>query len=139
VHPVLVTGTNGKTTTVRLLAAMVAATGRTPGFCSTDGVFVGNERADAGDYSGPGGARTVLRDRRVETAVLETARGGMLRRGLAVARADGAAVTNVGIDHLGEYGLHDIEQLADAKLVVARAVEAQLGQHGGLLLQRRSA
>jgi UDP-N-acetylmuramyl tripeptide synthase len=119
---VLVTGTNGKTTTVRLLAAMVAATGRTPGFSSTDGVYVGAELADSGDYSGPGGARTVLRDRRVEAAVLETARGGMLRRGLAVTRADGAAVTNVGVDHLGEYGLHDVEQIADAKLVVSRAV-----------------
>lgn len=119
---VLVTGTNGKTTTVRLLAAMIGATGRTPGFSSTDGVYVGGELADGGDYSGPGGARTVLRDRRVEAAVLETARGGMLRRGLAVTRADGAAVTNVGVDHLGEYGLHDVEQIADAKLVVSRAV-----------------
>ncbi|MGD8496496.1 MAG: Mur ligase family protein [Gemmatimonadales bacterium] len=119
---VLVTGTNGKTTTVRLLAAMIEAAGRTPGFSSTDGVYIGRELADGGDYSGPGGARTVLRDRRVEAAVLETARGGMLRRGLAVERADGAAVTNVGVDHLGEYGLHDVEQIADAKLVVSRAV-----------------
>lgn len=121
---VMVTGTNGKTTTVRLLAAMIRATGQTAGFSSTDGVFVGDELAEAGDYSGPGGARAVLRNRRVEAAVLETARGGMLRRGLGAPRADGVAVTNVGVDHLGEYGLHDVEAIADAKLVVGRAVEA---------------
>lgn len=126
---VMVTGTNGKTTTVRLLAAMVTAAGRTPGFSSTDGVFVGGDLLDAGDYSGPGGARTVLRDRRVEAAVLEVARGGMLRRGLGAPRADGVLVTNVGVDHLGEYGLHDIQQLADAKMVIARAVE-----RGGVLV-----
>jgi len=123
VPAVLVTGTNGKTTTVRLLAAMIASSGRTPGFTSTDGIFVGSELADGGDWSGPGGARALLRDRRVEVAVLETARGGMLRRGLGIPRADGAVVTNVGVDHLGEYGLHDVEDIADAKLVVARAVE----------------
>jgi len=121
---VMVTGTNGKTTTVRLLAAMVRVTGRTPGFSSTDGVFLGDQLAEGGDYSGPGGARAVLRNRRVEAAVLETARGGMLRRGLGAPRADGVAVTNVGVDHLGEYGLHDVEDIADAKLVVGRAVEA---------------
>jgi UDP-N-acetylmuramyl tripeptide synthase len=121
---VMVTGTNGKTTTVRLLAAMIGASGRTAGFSSTDGVFVGDQPAESGDYSGPGGARAVLRDTRVEAAVLETARGGMLRRGLGAPRADGVAVTNVGADHLGEYGLHDIEDVAAAKLVVARAVEA---------------
>lgn len=119
---VMVTGTNGKTTTVRLLAAMVKASGRVAGFSSTDGVFVGDELADGGDYSGPGGARTVLRDRRVETAILETARGGMLRRGLGAPRADAALVSNVGVDHMGEYGLHDIDGMVDAKLVIARAV-----------------
>jgi UDP-N-acetylmuramyl tripeptide synthase len=119
---VLVTGTNGKTTTVRLLAAAVRASGRTPGFSSTDGVYVGSELADGGDYSGPEGARTVLRDQRVQAAILETARGGMLRRGLAVPRADGALVSNVGVDHMGEYGLHDIDEMADAKLVIAKAV-----------------
>ena len=121
---VMVTGTNGKTTTVRLLAAMVRASGRVPGFSCTDGVFIGDELADDGDFSGPGGARAVLRDRRVEAAILETARGGMLRRGLGAPRADGVLVSNVGVDHMGEYGLHDIEQMADAKLVIARAVAA---------------
>jgi len=124
VRVALVTGTNGKTTTVRLLAAMVEATGRTAGFSSTDGVFVGGKPVETGDYSGPGGARTVVRDSRVEAAILETARGGMLRRGLGVPRADGVVVTNVAADHLGEYGLHDVEEVAEAKLVVARAVES---------------
>jgi cyanophycin synthetase len=118
----LVTGSNGKTTTVRLLAAIMSAEGHVPGYSSTDGIYVGGELVDADDWSGPGGGRLVLRDRRVEVAVLETARGGMLRRGLAVARADAAIVTNVAADHLGEWGVHDIEAIADAKLVVARAV-----------------
>ena len=126
---VMITGTNGKTTTVRLLAAMVRASGRVPGFSCTDGVFAGDELAEDGDFSGPGGARAVLRDRRVEAAILETARGGMLRRGLGAPRADGVAVCNVGVDHMGEYGLNDIEQMADAKLVIARAVAS-----GGMLV-----
>ena len=80
----LITGTNGKTTTVRLLRAMVEAAGKTPGLSSTDGCWVLGEEIGEGDYSGPGGARLVLRDRRVEIALLETARGGLLRRGLGV-------------------------------------------------------
>jgi UDP-N-acetylmuramyl tripeptide synthase len=118
----LVTGSNGKTTTVRLLAAMLTAAGRLPGYSSTDGIYVGDELIDADDWSGPGGGRRVLRDERVEAAVLETARGGMLRRGLAVTRADAAIVTNIAADHLGEWGVEDLEAIADAKLVVARSV-----------------
>lgn len=119
---VLVTGTNGKSTTVRLLAAMVQAAGRIAGSSSSDWVRVGADILDRGDYSGPGGARLALRDRRVEVAVLELARGGILRRGLPVCRAAVAVVTNVAADHLGEYGILDVEALADAKLVVAKAV-----------------
>jgi len=118
----LVTGTNGKTTTVRLLAAIAAAAGRVAGHTSTDRVVVGGETLERGDYSGPGGARNLLRDRRVEIGILETARGGVLRRGLAVAAADAAAVTNVAADHLGEYGIDDLADLAAAKLVPVRAV-----------------
>ncbi len=118
----LVTGTNGKTTTVRLLGAIARAAGRVAGITSTDRVDVGDQVVAVGDYSGPNGARTVLRDRRVELAFLEVARGGILRRGLPVPRADAALVTNVANDHLGEYGIHDLETLADAKLVVAKAV-----------------
>ena len=79
-------------------------------------------RIEIGDYSGPVGTRTVLRDTRVEAAILETARGGILRRGLAAERAHVAVVTNVSADHFGEYGIHDLEGLADMKLVVASAV-----------------
>ncbi|HEX5720564.1 MAG TPA: Mur ligase family protein, partial [Thermoanaerobaculia bacterium] len=122
---VLVTGTNGKTTTVRLLAAMVSAAGAVPGTTSTDRVEVDGEVLDEGDCSGPGGARTLLRDRRVEVAILETARGGILRRGLAVRRADAAAVTNVAADHLGEFGVYDLASLAETKLVAARVVKTQ--------------
>jgi UDP-N-acetylmuramyl tripeptide synthase len=125
VPAVLVTGTNGKTTTVRLLAAMVRAAGAVVGTTTTDRVEVDGEILDQGDCSGPGGARTLLRDRRVEVAILETARGGLLRRGLAVTRVDAAAVTNVAADHLGEFGVNDLAALAETKLVPARMVRPQ--------------
>lgn len=118
----LVTGSNGKTTTVRLLAAMATAAGRVPGLCSTEGVFVGGQRVEAGDWSGPAGARAVLRHPCVTAAVLETARGGLLRRGLAVDCADVAVVTNISPDHLGEYGIDRADDLAEVKLIVAHAV-----------------
>jgi cyanophycin synthetase len=118
----LVTGTNGKTTTVRLLAAIAAAAGKVPGITSTDRIEVGGEAVDLGDFSGPGGARTLLRDRRVEIGILETARGGMLRRGLAVTGAEAALVTNIAADHLGEFGILDLTALAEAKLLIAQAV-----------------
>jgi UDP-N-acetylmuramyl tripeptide synthase len=120
---ILVTGTNGKSTTVRLLAAMAQAAGKVAGLSSSDWVRVGDEILDRGDYSGPCGARLVLRDRRVELAVLELARGGILRRGLPVTRADAAIVTNIAADHLGEYGIQDTDGIADAKLVVAKALK----------------
>jgi len=120
----LVTGTNGKSTTVRLLASMVAAAGGVPGFCSTDGVMVGGSFVEQGDYSGPEGARRVLRDRGTGIALLETARGGLLRRGLAVSRADAALVTNIAEDHLGDFGITDLDTLARIKLVVSRALAA---------------
>jgi cyanophycin synthetase len=119
---VLVTGSNGKTTVVRLLAEMAAASGRTAGLTSTDGVQVGDMTLDSGDYSGPGGARMLLRHPGVEVAILETARGGLLRRGLEVTHADAAVVTNIADDHLGEFGIQSLEELAQAKLLVARAV-----------------
>ena len=120
----LVTGTNGKTTVVRLIAACMQAAGRTTGHSCTDGLTIDGASIEAGDYSGPAGARTVLRDPRVQAAVLETARGGLLRRGLAVPHADAAVITGVSADHFGEYGVHDLESLTDAKLTVARALDA---------------
>ncbi|MGH7703261.1 MAG: Mur ligase family protein, partial [Gemmatimonadales bacterium] len=118
----LVTGSNGKTTTVRLLGAVVAAAGRVAGWSCTDNVTVAGASISEGDWAGPGGARMVLRDQRVEIAILETARGGILRRGLAVTRADAAIVTNIAEDHFGEWGVYDLPTLAEAKLVVSRAV-----------------
>ena len=120
----LVTGSNGKTTTVRLLAAMLRAAGHTSGHTCTSGVYVGTTRVEEGDWSGPAGARRILQDARVTAAVLETARGGILRRGLATTVADVAVVTRIAADHFGEYGIHDIMGLAEAKLVVARPLRA---------------
>ena len=140
VPTLLVTGTNGKTTTVRLLGAMAAAAGLTGGTTSTDTVTVGAEVVAEGDFSGPNGARTVLRDRRVEIGILEVARGGILRRGLPLPRVTAAIVTNVANDHLGEFGIDDLAGLADAKMVVAKAVEPEgrviLNADDPLLLER---
>lgn len=118
----LVTGSNGKTTTTRLLSAILTAAGHTVAHSSTEGVWLGKEALAEGDFSGPGGARLALRDRRATCAVLETARGGILRRGVAVQRADVAVVTRVAADHFGEYGIHDLDALARVKLVVASVV-----------------
>ena len=105
----IVTGSNGKTTTVRLLAACARAHGWPSAYCCTDGVFFDGQLAVAsGDYSGPDGARRVLRERRAQAAIIETARGGILRRGLAISRAHVAVVTNVSADHFGEYGIDDL-------------------------------
>lgn len=120
----LVTGTNGKTTTVRLAAAMARAAGRCVGLSSTDHIAVGDEVLDEGDYSGPGGARAVLRDPRVDVAVLETARGGLLRRGTAMTRARAAVLTNIAADHLDDFGVPDLEALADVKWLVTRPLGA---------------
>ena len=120
----LVTGSNGKTTTVRLLAAMARAHGWHTGHSCTDGVFVDDRLIDGGDFSGPAGARAVLRASGVQAAILETARGGLLRRGLAVQHAQVAVVTNISDDHFGEYGIHDLAGLAAVKLIVARAIDA---------------
>jgi UDP-N-acetylmuramyl tripeptide synthase len=126
---VVITGSNGKTTTVRLVAACARRQGWCAGYNCTDGVVVGDESVASGDYSGPAGARVVLRDQSVKAAVLETARGGILRRGIAVRRAHAAVVTNVSCDHFGEYGIYDLEGLADVKLSVASLLAS-----GGLLV-----
>jgi len=119
----MITGTNGKTTTVRLLKCMVDAQGKVPGVSSTDWLMVGNEILDRGDWSGPGGARNILRHPSTDIALLETARGGMLRRGLGLAagEADVALVTNIAEDHLGEWGIQDLDMLADTKFIIRHA------------------
>jgi UDP-N-acetylmuramyl tripeptide synthase len=115
----LITGTNGKTTTARLVARIAHAAGRVPGCTSSDGVAISEKMVEKGDFSGPEGARYVLRHPEVNLAVLETARGGILRRGLAVDRCDAALITNVSADHLGDYGIDDVQAMARVKAVVA--------------------
>lgn len=117
-----ITGTNGKTTTTRLLEAIARASGKVAGLTSTEFVRVGDDILDRGDYSGPGGGRMLLRDKRLEIACLEVARGGILRRGLPTRAATAAAVTNVANDHLGQYGVNTVPELAQAKFAVHRTL-----------------
>ena len=119
---VAVTGTNGKTTTTRLLARMAREAGLLPAWSSTDGVFVDGRCIEDGDWSGPGGARLVLGAPDVTFAVLETARGGLMQRGMGVSAVDVAVFTNVSPDHLGLQGLDTVEQLAWAKSTVVKVV-----------------
>ncbi len=117
---VSVTGTNGKTTTVRLLAHLVRSARRSVAYSSTDGVFRGDgELLEEGDYSGFGGARTALAQH-PDVAVLETARGGILLRGIGVLHNDVAVVTNVSADHLDLLGIRTLDQLAEVKATVTR-------------------
>jgi folylpolyglutamate synthase/dihydropteroate synthase len=118
----LITGTNGKSTCVRILDAIARAGGQVSGVTSTDFVRVGDDVLDHGDYSGPGGARLLLRDPRLEVAFLEVARGGILRRGLPLRRARAALVTNIASDHLGEYGVNTLAALAETKFAVRKTL-----------------
>ncbi len=119
-----VTGTNGKSTSVRLAAQIAKAAGINAGVTSTDFIRVGDEIIDTGDYSGPGGARMLLRDPRTELAFLEVARGGILRRGIPVETVDAALITNVASDHLGQYGINKVEELAQVKFVITKGLTA---------------
>jgi cyanophycin synthetase len=118
----LVTGTNGKTTTTRLLAHLSRMQYTRVGVCSTDGVAIGQEQAEQGDWTGPSAARRVLCDKTVDCAVLETARGGILRRGLAFRDYDVGVVTQVARDHLGSYGIDDLDAMAQVKGTVLEYV-----------------
>ena len=118
----LVTGTNGKTTTSRLLARLMQEAGWAVGASSSDALTLRGEELESGDCTGPFAARTILRHPGVGLAVLETARGGILRRGLAVQACEVAVLTNVGEDHLGSFGVEDVPAMAEVKGVVARAV-----------------
>lgn len=119
---VSVTGTNGKTTTVRMIARMLELDGLRTGMTTTEGVHVGGRLVHLSDASGPRSAEMVLGDRTVEAAVLETARGGIVRRGLGYERADVAVVTNITRDHLGVDDTEDLEDLADIKALVAEEI-----------------
>lgn len=114
----LITGTNGKTTSARLVARIAREAGFNVGSTSTDGVAVNGAFVEEGDYTGPAGALAVLRRPEVQLAVLETARGGILRRGLAVDRAEAALITNVSHDHLGDYGIDDLPTMGRVKAVI---------------------
>jgi cyanophycin synthetase len=120
---IAVTGTNGKTTTVRLIAHLFRSTGNTVGFTTTDGVYVQNRLVMEGDMTGPFSANIVLSNPLVDVAVLETARGGILRAGLGFDECDVGVVLNVSGDHLGLGGINTIEQLADLKSVIAAVVK----------------
>ena len=117
---VAVTGTNGKTTTSRMIAHIARADGRLVGWSNTDGIYVDGELVEAGDYSGPSGAGRVLSHPEVELAVTETARGGILLKGIGLTRNDVSVVTNVSADHLGQQGIDTVDQLAEVKAVVPR-------------------
>jgi cyanophycin synthetase len=117
---IAVTGTNGKTTTVRLLAHLVRAAGRSVAYSSTDGVYHDDELVEAGDYSGFAGAGIALSQPGVEVAVLETARGGVLLRGIGTMHNDVAVVTNVSSDHLGLAGIRTLDELAEVKAAITR-------------------
>ncbi len=113
-----ITGTNGKTTTSRMLAHIQKMAGHTVGLTTTDGVYIDGERTVAGDMTGPQSAQMVLRDPNVDMAVLETARGGLLRAGLGFRSCNVAAVLNVAADHLGLGGIDTLEQLAEVKRII---------------------
>ncbi len=117
---VAVTGTNGKTTTSRLIAHIARTHGLHVGWSSTDGIYVDGVLVEAGDYSGPSGAGRVLAHEDVELAVTETARGGILLRGVGLVHNDVSVVTNISADHLGLHGIDTVDQLAEVKGVVAR-------------------
>jgi len=113
-----VTGTNGKTTTARMLAHITKMAGYTPGLTTTDGVYINGQRTVQGDMTGPVSARMVLSDPQIDIAVLETARGGLLRAGMGVREVNVGAVLNIQADHLGLKGIDTLEQLAEVKRVV---------------------
>ncbi|OIQ82212.1 cyanophycin synthetase [mine drainage metagenome] len=128
---VAVAGTNGKTTTVRLTAHILALSGKRVGMTNSDGVYIEGQRIDTGDCSGPKSARNVLMHPDVDAAVLETARGGILREGLAFDRCDVAVVTNIGMgDHLGLSYISTVEDLT----VVKRVIVQNVAPHGMAVL-----
>ncbi|MDX2193271.1 MAG: cyanophycin synthetase [Gemmatimonadales bacterium] len=118
-----VTGTNGKTTTARMLAHIHKLAGRTVGLTTTDGVYINGQLTVKGDMTGPVAARMVLMDPAVDCAVLETARGGLLRAGMGMRQVDVGAVLNVRSDHLGQKGIETLEQLARVKRIVVETAQ----------------
>ena len=122
---IAVTGTNGKTTTTRLLAHIVKNNGYKVGFTTSDGIYIQNHMLEKGDTTGPLSAEYILKDPTVEFAVLETARGGILRSGLGFSRCDIAVITNIQEDHLGISDIHTVEDLARVKSTVVKSVKKE--------------
>jgi cyanophycin synthetase len=122
---VAITGTNGKSTTTRLIAHIAGRAGRTVGMTNSDGIYVGGELVEAGDWTGFGGASRVLAEPGVDLAVLETARGGILLRGIGYAANDVSVVTNVSADHLGLQGIDTVDELADVKAAIVRITKRE--------------
>ena len=122
---IAVTGTNGKTTTTRLISHIMREAGRRVGCTTTDGIYVNNKLLMKGDCGGPKSAQVILKDPTVDTAVLECARGGILRAGLGFDRCDVAVVTNVTSDHLGIKGIDTVDQMANLKSVVPECVHPE--------------
>ncbi|MFD1139965.1 cyanophycin synthetase [Larkinella insperata] len=120
---VAITGTNGKTTTTRLTRHLIQQAGYTVGFTTTDGIYIGDAMIEEGDCTGPASALKVLQDTTVEVAVLECARGGMLRSGLAFDQCDVGVITNVAADHLGLRDINSIDDMARVKAIVAESVK----------------
>lgn len=120
---IAITGTNGKTTTTRMIGKMLMDRKLKVGMTTSDGIYVDGKLLLKGDTTGPESARLILRHPEVQVAVLETARGGILRAGLAYDYADVAVVTNVDNDHLGQYGLESLEDIAHVKSLVAEVVK----------------
>ncbi|MGL4570282.1 MAG: cyanophycin synthetase [Clostridium sp.] len=120
---VSITGTNGKTTTTRLIAYVLKLMGNTVGMTSTDGIYIGNECIDVGDDTGYDSAKAVLLNKDVDVAVLETARGGMIKKGLAYDLADVGVITNITGDHLGLNEINDLEELSFVKSLVVEAIK----------------
>ena len=135
-----VTGTNGKTTTARMLAHICQMAGFTPGLTTTDGVYINGQRTVEGDMTGPASTRMVLSDPSIDVAVLEVARGGLLRAGMGTRYVDVGAVLNVRADHLGLKGIDTLEQLAEVKQVVVEVARdtAVLNADDPLVLQMAS-
>jgi cyanophycin synthetase len=119
---VAITGTNGKTTTTRLTAHIAKSSGKKVGYTTSDGVYIQNQLMMKGDCTGPISAAFVLKDPTVDFAVIECARGGILKSGLAFRNCEVAIITNVSADHIGLGGIHSVEQMAKVKAVVAETV-----------------
>jgi cyanophycin synthetase len=124
VPAISISGTNGKSTTTRLITRILVTTGRRVGTTTSDGILVDERLVEEGDWTGPGGARAVFERQEVEIAVLETARGGLLLRGLGYESNDASVLTNVSSDHMDLQGIHTLPELAEVKATICRVTRA---------------